>query len=128
MNELWGFVYILTNKYNRVLYIGVTRDLRRRVAEHRLHVNRGFTSKYNVEKLVYYEQFDLLDDAIHRESQLKNWRREWKQKLVADFNPEWRDLAEDIGVNEEYVQAVKDAYACGQYVAGDTGDSGSSPE
>ena len=86
MNELRGFVYILTNKYNRVLYIGVTRDLRRRVAEHRLHVNRGFTSKYNVEKLVYYEQFDLLDDAIHRESQLKNWRREgsrsWLQILI----------------------------------------------
>ena len=125
MNDLNGFVYILTNKYNKVLYTGVTRDLLRRVAEHKLHINRGFTSKYNVEKLVYFEQFDRLDDAIHRESQLKNWCKEWKEKLIADFNPEWRDMAEDIGVEEEYLQAVEEAYACGQYVAG---DSGSSPE
>ena len=130
MNELLGFVYILTNKYNKVLYVGVTRDLLRRVAEHKLHINRGFTSKYNVEKLVYYEMFDRLDDAIGRESQLKNWRRDWKEKLVADFNPGWRDLAEDIGVDTEYIQAVKEAYENGQYVAGDSmaGDSGSSPE
>ena len=125
MNELKGFVYILTNKYNKVLYTGVTRDLPRRVAEHRLHINLGFTSKYNVEKLVYYEQFDRLDDAIRRESQLKNWRREWKEKLVRDFNPEWMDLAEDVGVDEEYIQAVKEAYENGQYAPG---DSGSSPE
>ena len=125
MNDLNGFVYILTNKYNKVLYTGVTRDLLRRVAEHKLHINRGFTSKYNVEKLVYFEQFDRLDDAIRRESQLKNWRREWKVKAIIDFNPEWKDLAEDIGVDAECIQAVKGAYECGQYVRG---DSGSSPE
>ena len=130
MNDLRGFVYILTNKYNKVLYTGVTRDLPRRVAEHKLHINRGFTSKYNVEKLVYYELFERLDDAIGRESQLKNRHREWKEKLIADFNPKWRDLAEDIGVDEEYMRAVKEAYENGQYVAGDSmeGDSGSSPE
>ena len=125
MNELRGFVYILTNRYNKVLYTGVTRDLPRRVAEHKLHINRGFTSKYNVEKLVYYEQFDRLDDAIGRENQLKNWQRAWKEKLISDFNPKWRDLAEDVGVDTEYIQAVKEAYEYGQYVPG---DSGSSPE
>ena len=118
-------IYILTNKYNNVLYIGVTRNLQRRLAEHKLHLNQGFSAKYNTEKLVYYELYDRLDVAIRREKQLKNWKREWKDKLINDFNPEWKDLAEDIGCDAEFIQAVKDAYECGQYVAG---DSGSSPE
>ena len=125
MNELQGVVYILTNKNNTTLYTGVTRDLQRRLAEHKLHINQGFTARYNIEKLVYYEWYDRLDDAIHREKQLKKWHRDWKEKLINDFNPGWRDLAEDIGTDAEYIQAVKDAYECGQYVAG---DSGSSPE
>ena len=125
MNELRGFVYILTNKYNKVLYTGITRDLPRRVAEHKLHINRGFTSKYNVDKLVYYEVFDRLEDGVCREKQLKNWQRAWKENLIRDLNPKWRDLAEDVGVDSEYIQSVKEAYECGQYVSG---DSGSSPE
>ena len=116
---------MLSNKYNNVLYTGVTRDLQRRVAEHKLHINQGFSAKYNTEKLVYYEWYDRLDVAIKREKQLKNWKREWKDKLINDFNPEWKDMAEEIGCDAEYIQAVKEAYDSGQYVAG---DSGSSPE
>ena len=103
---LQGIVYILTNKHNTTLYTGVTRDLRRRVAEHKLHINQGFTAKYNIEKLVYYEVFDRLDDGVHREKQLKKWHRDWKERLINDFNPEWKDLAEAIGVDAEYIQAV----------------------
>lgn len=114
-----GIVYILTNKNNTTLYTGVTRDLQRRVAEHKLHLNKGFSDKYNTEKLVYYEVYDRLDVGIHREKQLKKWHRDWKEKLINDFNPEWKDLAEDIGVDAEFIQAVKDAYDNGQYIAGD---------
>lgn len=125
MNKLQGYIYMLTNKYNNVLYIGVTRHLLRRIAEHKLHVNKGFSDTYKTEKLVYYEQYDRLDAAVQREKQLKKWRREWKDKLINDFNPEWKDLSEAIGLDAEYIRAVKDAYDNGQYIAG---DSGSSPE
>ena len=125
MNELQGFIYMLTNKYNNVLYIGVTRNLQRRLAEHKLHINKGFSYKYKTEKLVFYEIYDRLDVAIQREKQLKRWKREWKDKLINDFNPEWKDLSEDIGLDAEYIQVVKNAYDSGRYVAG---DSGSSPE
>ena len=108
--ELEGFVYILTNKYNNVLYTAVTRNLQRRLAEHKLHINEGFSAKYNTQKLVYYEWFDRFEAAIYREKQLKKWRRDWKEKAINDFNPEWKDLAEDIGVDAEYIQAVKDMY------------------
>lgn len=117
-NGLRGYVYMLTNRNGTVLYTGVTRDLRRRVAEHRLHINESFTARYQTEKLVYYECFDLLEAAIVREKQLKRWRREWKEKLINDFNAEWRDLAEDVGTDAEYIQAVKAAYEEGRYVAG----------
>ena len=116
MNDLRGYIYILTNKHNTVLYTGVTRNLQRRIAEHKLHLNLGFTAKYNTDKLVYYEVYDRLDVAIQREKQLKNWHRSWKDKLINDFNPEWKDLAEGIGCDAEYIQAVKDAYELGQYV------------
>lgn len=115
---LQGIVYILTNNNNTTLYTGVTRDLQRRIAEHKLHLNKGFTSKYNTEKLVYYEVYDRLDVGIKREKQLKKWRREWKEKLINDFNPEWKDLGKDIGIDNEYIQMVKDAYESGQYIAG----------
>ena len=126
---LQGIVYLLTNKNNTTLYTGVTRDLRRRMAEHKLHINKGFSYRYNTDKLVYYEVYDLLDAGIRREKQLKKWRREWKEKLINDFNPEWRDLSEDIGVNAEYIQAVKNAYDNGQYVEGNRGPhAGLEPE
>ena len=125
MDKLQGVIYILANRYNNVLYLGVTRDLQRRIAEHKLHINQGFSAKYNTEKLVYYEWYERLDIAIQREKQLKKWHREWKDNLINEFNPEWKDLTEEIGVDDEYIKAVRDAYDAGQYVAG---DSGSSPE
>ena len=117
-----GFVYILTNNNNTTLYIGVTNDLMRRVAEHKLHINKGFTSKYKTEKLVYYEIIKGFDIAIQREKQLKNWHREWKETLINEFNPEWKDLSDDIGVDEEYMQSVKEVYF------ETSGDCGSSPQ
>ena len=92
-----AYIYFLTNHYNNVLYVGVTNDLMRRIAEHKAKINKGFTYKYNCDKLVYYEVYTLIVDAIAREKQLKNWKREWKNKLIKDFNPEWRDLSEEIG-------------------------------
>ena len=118
MNEI-SYIYFMTNHYNNVLYIGVTNDLVRRIAEHKANINKGFTYKYNCDKLVYYEEYNLMTEAIVREKQLKNWKREWKNKLVNDFNPEWKDLSFDIGVDEELIQAVKAHYL---------GDCGSSPQ
>ena len=112
---LQGIVYILTNKNNTTLYTGVTRNLKRRIAEHKLHINNGFSERYNTDKLVYYEIYNRLVDGIHREKQLKKWHREWKEKLIDDFNPEWEDLAYSIGLDEEYMQSVKDAYDQGAY-------------
>ena len=89
-----GYVYFMTNKSNSVLYIGVTSDLRKRVLQHKNHEYEGFTDKYNCEKLVYYEECNDITAAINREKQLKNWRRDWKNKLVDDFNKDWNDLSE----------------------------------
>jgi putative endonuclease len=100
----------MSNKYNNVLYVGVTNDLIRRIAEHKAKINKGFTYKYNVDKLIYFEQFNLMTDAIAREKQLKNWKREWKNALINKENAEWNDLSESIGVNEEYINAIKEQY------------------
>ena len=108
-----GYVYILTNKSKSTLYIGVTSDLCRRVAEHKLHLNKGFSDKYNTEFLLYYEAFDLVVDAIAREKQLKKWHREWKDKMISEFNPNWEDLSEDIGVDAVYLKTIKDAFDSG---------------
>ena len=86
------YVYILSNTNNQVLYIGVTNHLIRRVYEHKNHVIDGFTRKYNLNKLVYFEQTDDVSVAIAREKQLKHWRREKKNYLVNQFNPDWHDL------------------------------------
>jgi putative endonuclease len=87
------YVYMLTNRSNTVIYIGVTNDLKRRVHEHRSKLVYGFTSKYNCVKLVWYEKFNCIDLAISREKQLKNWHRSWKNELVEKGNPTWDDLA-----------------------------------
>jgi len=90
------YVYMITNKSNLVLYIGVTNDLIRRVWEHKTHYIKGFTDKYNVEKLVFYEHYSDINTAIQREKQLKTWKREWKNNLINTMNPKWIDLYESI--------------------------------
>lgn len=90
------YVYILTNKSNRVLYIGVTNNLQRRVYEHKEKLIEGFTSKYNVNKLVYYEDTVDVKAAIEREKTLKKWARKKKEWLIKQYNPEWRDLSLDF--------------------------------
>jgi|TARA_B110000495_G_C22996400_1_gene587443 putative endonuclease len=89
------YVYILTSKKNSVLYIGFTNDLSRRMKEHKSKVIKGFTSKYNVEKLVYFEEYGNSNDAFLRERQLKKWKRLWKIELFEKENPEWNDLSKD---------------------------------
>ena len=90
------YVYIMANKHNTVLYTGVTNDLRRRVWEHREKTGGGFTSKYNVNKLVYYEDTADVRAAIAREKQIKSGSRQKKIDLVNSLNPDWRDLYEDL--------------------------------
>ena len=87
------FVYILSNWDDSVLYIGVTSNLPRRLYEHRNHLVQGFSSKYNTHKLVYYENTNDAYTAISREKQLKGWRREKKNKLISNMNPQWLDLS-----------------------------------
>ncbi|HCY77248.1 MAG TPA: excinuclease ABC subunit C [Ignavibacteriales bacterium] len=86
------YLYILTNWSNKVIYIGVTNNLQRRLYEHKNKLIDGFTKKYNLNKLVYYECFTNINDAIRREKELKKWRREKKNILVETMNPEWNDL------------------------------------
>ena len=90
------YVYILTNQRHTVLYTGVTNDLHRRVYEHREKLIPGFTKKYNVDKLVYYEVTDSIEAAIHREKQIKGGSRQKKLDLINGMNPQWRDLYEDL--------------------------------
>lgn len=90
------YVYLLTNSNNHVMYVGVTNDLRRRVYEHKNKLVKGFTEKYNVNKLVYFEQTLDIVSAITREKEIKKWRREKKNNLVIQVNPNWNDLSETI--------------------------------
>jgi putative endonuclease len=89
-------VYILANKRNGTLYIGVTNDLVRRVFEHKQNAVPGFTKRYGVHTLVYFEQFDDPESAIQREKTMKFWPRQWKLNRIEENNPEWRDLYEEI--------------------------------
>ena len=90
------YVYILTNKTNTVMYIGVTNDLRRRLHEHKKEQIEGFTKKYHVHKLVYFEEYSEVNTAIAREKQLKHWIRTKKNCLVETKNPNWDDLGEGL--------------------------------
>ncbi len=90
------YVYILASKRNGTLYIGVTNDLARRLGEHRDGVVPGFTKRYGVTRLVYYEIFDDIHAAIHRETQMKKYKREWKLNFIQQNNEEWKDLAESL--------------------------------
>jgi putative endonuclease len=94
MNKTYA-VYIMTNYLETSLYIGVTSNLQKRVWEHKNEVVEGFTKKYNVNKLVYYELTDSIESAINREKQLKRWHRQWKINLIKEMNPEFKDLSLD---------------------------------
>jgi len=90
------YVYMLTNFKNTVIYTGVTNDLMRRVFEHRMKLRDGFTKRYNITKLVYYEEFVDVKNALTREKQIKGGSRRKKVELIDKFNPEWRDLFEEM--------------------------------
>ncbi len=91
-----GYVYILTNKPNGVLYVGVTSNLPRRLYEHQQGLVEGFSKRYRLKQVVLIEPFDRIDEAIAREKQLKNWHRDWKINLIEASNPEWQDLTASV--------------------------------
>lgn len=92
-----AFVYILTNKINTVLYVGMTTDVRIRLWEHREKINpKRFTARYNVSKLIYYEPYQSVEEAVERERYIKGKTRKWKADLVATMNPNWNDLTVEI--------------------------------
>ena len=93
MNKTYA-VYILTNYNETTFYIGVTGNLQKRIWEHKNKVVEGFTKKYNVDKLVYYELTENVESALNREKQLKRWHRQWKINLIKEMNPEFKDLSE----------------------------------
>ncbi len=90
------FIYILANRPLGVLYVGVTNDLQRRIWEHKTKAVAGFTRRYGVRNLVYYEEHASILEARARERSLKRWRRVWKFKLIEDVNPNWRDLTDEL--------------------------------
>lgn len=90
-------VYIMASRRNGTLYIGVTSNLVRRISQHRCRHHEGFTSRYGVGMLVWYEVHAMMEHAILREKRLKKWNRAWKVRLIEEANPQWRDLAGDLG-------------------------------
>ena len=100
-----GYVYILTNKINTVLYIGVTSNLEERIITHKNKLSKGFTSKYNLTKMVYLEEHEDIKLAIEREKQLKRWHREWKLNLIKEQNPTFKDLSDwDAEINSAWLE------------------------
>ena len=91
-----GYVYIISNKQNGVLYTGVTSDLVRRVYQHKNNLYEGFSNKYKLKNLVWFEVFDDIKNAIIKEKQIKNWKRDWKIKRIEENNPTWNDLYQTI--------------------------------
>ena len=96
MNERDFYVYILSSQRNGTLYIGVTSDLPRRIHEHKEGLVEGFTKKYNVKNLVYYERHGNAESAIQREKSMKEWKRVWKLELIEKHNPQWLDLFDTL--------------------------------
>jgi len=92
------FVYVLSNRRRGVLYVGVTSALIRRLFEHKAKLVPGFTKTYGIVMLVYYEEYSSILEARAREATLKRWRRAWKMELIDKFNPDWRDLAEELAL------------------------------
>ena len=89
------YLYILSNKKNGTLYIGVSNNLERRMFEHKNKLVKGFSYRYNLDKLVYLEVFQYVEDAIKREKNMKKWKREWKINLIVEDNPLWEDLSKE---------------------------------
>jgi putative endonuclease len=89
-------VYIMASQRNGTLYVGVTSDLVKRIWEHRQDAVKGFTQRYQVHDLVWYEQHETAESAISREKRIKKWKRSWKIELIQAMNPDWRDLYEDV--------------------------------
>ena len=85
-------VYILASRRNGTLYVGVTSDLVKRIWEHKNNITEGFTKRYGIHQLVWYEMHETMESAIRREKRVKGWKRAWKLELIESFNPEWRDL------------------------------------
>lgn len=96
MNEKKFYVYIMTKGRNSTFYVGITSNLQKRVWEHKNEVIKGFTQKYQIKHLVYYETYDDPENAIKREKRLKKWNRTWKMRVIEEMNPEWKDLYETI--------------------------------
>lgn len=97
--KLW-YVYVMTNKTNSILYIRLTNNIEERAKEHMLKkYPNSFTAKYNCNKLVYFEEHVIAENAIKREEQLKKWKRDWEIKLIADMNPGWNDLLLNWNLN-----------------------------
>ena len=91
-----GYVYILASAPNSILYVGVTNDLVRRIYEHRNGIVEGFTKKYSVKRLVYFERYEVIQAAIQREHNIKHWPRKWKVRLILANNPKWEDRYDSI--------------------------------
>lgn len=115
------FVYLLTNWNNKVMYVGMTNDLIRRVHEHKTKAVKGFTEKYNVHKLVYFEETSDVNAAITREKEIKKWRREKKDALVIQANATWRDLAVDIGLPSCHFDRGLEIFSASPYVISTAG-------
>ncbi len=95
--ERGGFIYFMANAHNNVLYLGVTSNLHVRIHQHKTKkFPNSFTANYNCDKLVYFEYYSSIEEAIGREKNLKNWKREWKNELVENLNPDWYDLSDTI--------------------------------
>jgi len=96
------FVYMLASRKNSTLYIGVTNNLLNRVHQHKTNLVEGFTEKYGVHRLVYFEQYGDIRDAINREKRMKRWKRQWKINLIEKDNPEWKDLFDELTASCPY--------------------------
>lgn len=86
---------MISNRINGVLYVGITNNLERRMFEHKNKLIKGFSSKYNLDKLMYFEEYQFVEEAIKREKNIKKWKRDWKVNLIIEENPNWNDLADD---------------------------------
>ncbi len=96
MKQKQYYLYITVSRKEGTLYVGTTNNLLKRIYEHKNNLIDGFTKKYNVHKLVYYEETNDIQNAIQREKQIKKWKREWKMNLIKKFNPNWKDLYYDL--------------------------------